>query len=92
VVRADRRDAAATGLGVAGRLADRARRYALEREAFAWWSGELVWTYAPRRTAASRRPAPSSYRCTDSGTYAAQLPPWNSSLNIVGDPVWRTDG
>jgi len=56
VVRADRRDAAATGLGVAGRLADRARRYALEREAFAWWTDELTWMYAPRRTAASRRP------------------------------------
>ncbi len=56
VVRADRRDAAAARLGVAGRLVDRARRYALEREAFAWWNGELTWMHAPRRTAASRRP------------------------------------
>ncbi len=56
VVRADRRDAAAVRLGVAGRLADRARRYALEREAFAWWTDELTWMHAPRRTAASRRP------------------------------------
>jgi len=56
VVRADRRDAAAVRLGVAGRLADRARRYTLEREAFAWWTGELTWMHAPRRTAASRRP------------------------------------
>ncbi len=56
VVRADRRDAAALRLGVAGRLADRARRYALEREAFAWWTDELTWMHAPRRTAASRRP------------------------------------
>ncbi len=56
VVRADRRDAAAFRLGVAGRLADRARRYALEREAFAWWTDELTWMHAPRRTAASRRP------------------------------------
>jgi len=56
VVRADRRDAAAVRLGVAGRLADRARRYALEREAFAWWNDELTWMHAPRRTAASRRP------------------------------------
>jgi len=56
VVRADRRDAAAVRLGVAGRLADRARRYALEREAFAWWTGELTWMHAPHRTAASRRP------------------------------------
>jgi len=56
VVRADRRDAAALRLGVAGRLADRARRYALEREAFAWWSDELTWMHAPRRSAASRRP------------------------------------
>jgi len=56
VVRADRRDAAAVRLGVAGRLADRARRYALEREAFDWWTDELTWMHAPRRTAASRRP------------------------------------
>jgi len=56
VVRADRRDSAAFRLGVAGRLADRARRYALEREAFAWWNGELTWMHAPRRSAASRRP------------------------------------
>jgi len=56
VVRADRRDAAALRLGVAGRLADRARRYALEREAFAWWTDELTWMHAPRRSAASRRP------------------------------------
>jgi len=56
VVRADRRDAAAARLGVAGRLDDRARRYALEREAFAWWNDELTWMHAPRRTAASRRP------------------------------------
>jgi len=56
VVRADRRDSAALRLGVAGRLADRARRYALEREAFAWWSDELTWMHAPHRTAVSRRP------------------------------------
>jgi len=56
VVRAGRLDAAAVRLGVAGRLADRARRYALEREAFAWWTDELTWMHAPRRTAASRRP------------------------------------
>ncbi len=56
VVRADRRDAAAVRLGVAGRLAGRARRYALEREAFAWWTDELSWMHAPRRSAASRRP------------------------------------
>jgi len=56
VVRVDRRDAAALRLRVAGRLADRARRYALEREAFAWWNDELTWMHAPRRAAASRRP------------------------------------
>jgi len=56
VVRADRRDTAALRLGVVGRLADRARRYALEREAFGWWTGELTWMHAPRRSAASRRP------------------------------------
>jgi len=56
VVRADRRDSAALRLGVAGRLADRARRYTLEREAFAWWTDELTWMHAPHRSAASRRP------------------------------------
>jgi len=56
VVRADRRNSAALRLGVAGRLADRARRYAFEREAFAWWNDELTWMHAPRRSAASRRP------------------------------------
>jgi len=56
VVRVDRRDAAALRLGVAGRLADRVRRYALEREAFAWWTDELTWMHAAHRTAASRRP------------------------------------
>ncbi len=56
VLRIDRRDLAARRLGVAGRLADRARRYALEREAFAWWHDELTWMHAPRRSAASRRP------------------------------------
>jgi len=54
--RTDRRAAVATRLGVAGRLADRARRYALEREAWAWWAAELAWMHAPRRPPASRRP------------------------------------
>ena len=56
VVRVDRRDQAALHLGVAGRLAGRARRYAREREAWAWWGEELAWMHAPRRAPASRRP------------------------------------
>ncbi len=73
VVRVDRRDAAALRLGVAGRLADRARRYALEREAFAWWTGELTWMHAPRRTAASRRPGSGQLVVLDS---ADTVPAW----------------
>ncbi len=63
--RADRRAAVATRLGVAGRLADRALRYALEREAWAWWTAELAWMHAPRRPAASRRPGPGQLAILD---------------------------
>ncbi len=72
VVRADRRDAAAVRLGVAGRLADRARRYTLEREAFAWWTDELTWMHAPRRTAASRRPGLGQLVAVEAGTVPAK--------------------
>lgn len=48
----------AVRLQVAGRLKDRARRYMLERELWAWWQAEKVWMDAPRRNGASRRPRP----------------------------------
>ena len=75
VVRVDRRDRAALYLGVAGRLADRARRYALEREAWAWWGAELAWMHAPRRTPASRRPGVGQLSVVDpAGTPPAWAP------------------
>jgi len=73
VVRADRRDSAALRRGVAGRLADRARRYALEREAFAWWNDELTWMHASRRSAASRRPGLGQLVVLDPGD---TVPAW----------------
>jgi len=75
VVRVDRRDSAALHLGVAGRLADRARRYALEREAWAWWGEELAWMHAPRRAPASRRPGLGQLTVVDpAGTPPARPP------------------
>ena len=75
VVRVDRRDRVALHLGVAGRLADRARRYAFEREAWAWWGEELAWMHAPRRAPASRRPGPGQLSVVDpAGTSSARAP------------------
>lgn len=54
----DHRRAAAVRLGVDGRLVDRARRYRVERELWAWWQAEETWMRAPRRTHPSRRPGP----------------------------------
>lgn len=54
----DYRRAAAARLDVSGRLDDRARRYRIERELWAWWQAEEAWMRAPRRTAPSRRPGP----------------------------------
>ncbi len=74
-VRVDRRDRAALYLGVAGRLADRARRYALEREAWAWWGEELTWMHAPRRAPASRRPGLGQLSVVEAaGTPPARAP------------------
>jgi hypothetical protein len=56
--KADHRRAAAVRLGVDGRLMDRARRYRVERELWAWWQAEETWMRAPRRTHPSRRPGP----------------------------------
>lgn len=54
----DIRRAAAIRLGVDGRLKDRAHRYALERELWAWWKAEEAWMCAPRRAHPTRRPGP----------------------------------
>ncbi|MGL4173648.1 MAG: hypothetical protein ACRCTR_06195 [Actinomycetota bacterium] len=52
----DQRDAAAKRLGIQGRLADRAARYTVERELWAWWLAELAWMTAPGRHARRRCP------------------------------------
>ncbi len=57
----DYRRAAAAHLDVSGRLDDRARRYRIERELWAWWQAEEAWMRAPRRTAPSRRPGPGQF-------------------------------
>ncbi|WP_422117843.1 hypothetical protein [Brachybacterium sp. UNK5269] len=53
--RRDRRTPAATRYGTNGRLAQRARTYALERELWTWWLAEQTWMCAPRRAPAHRR-------------------------------------
>jgi len=44
------------------------------------------------RCSVGRVPVPLSYRCTDSGTYAAQFPPWYRSWNMRGGPTSRRRG
>ena len=52
----DHRRAAAVRAGIDGRLAERAERYGIERELWAWWRAEETWMRAPRRTSSKRRP------------------------------------
>lgn len=64
----DVRDAAAAARGIAGQLAARAERYAIERELWAWWLAELDWmNTAPAER--SKRPAPGQL------TLVPDLPP-----------------
>ncbi len=60
----DHRRAAARRLETDGRLAERAARYQLERELWAWWQAEQAWMQAPRRTAPSRRAGPGQLTLT----------------------------
>ncbi|MEW1982442.1 hypothetical protein AB0333_16165 [Citricoccus sp. NPDC079358] len=60
----DRRRAAAQRLETDGRLADRAARYQVERELWAWWQAEQAWMQASRRTAPSRRAGPGQLTLT----------------------------
>lgn len=60
----DPRPAAARRLGVDGRLAERAARYSLERELWAWWQAEQAWMQAPRRAAVGRRAGPGQLTLT----------------------------
>lgn len=53
----DYRRAAAARLDVSGRLDDRARRYRIERELWAWWQAEETWMRAPGRLSPRRRPS-----------------------------------
>lgn len=67
----DTRSPAAARIGVEGRLAERARRYRLERELWAWWQAEETWMNAPRRTAPRRRPGYGQLSLIpESGTHA----------------------
>lgn len=52
----DQRVAAARRLNVDGRLDERARRYHIEREVWAWWQAEEAWMRAPHRSSAKYRP------------------------------------
>ncbi len=71
---ADHRDRAAHLLGATGTLADRAARYTLEREAWAWWRAELAWIGASaavrrRHPDADQPPLPLSGRLGERGGY-----------------------
>lgn len=67
----DRCAAAAARLGVDGRLARRAARYAVERELWAWWQAEDTWMRAPHRPGTKRRPGRGQLSLVpDDGTHA----------------------
>lgn len=63
---------AARELGTSGVLADRAARYALEREQYVWWLAEEEWMRAPRRTGAARRPQPGQGSLLEVGGVVAR--------------------
>ncbi|PFG45142.1 hypothetical protein ATJ97_0064 [Georgenia soli] len=77
----DRRDTAARHLGTRGRLRERAARYCIERELWAWWQAEQEWMRAPRRTSPGRRPGPGQL---------ALLPA--DGTNVYGAHPRRPDG
>lgn len=67
----DRRSIAAERAHVDGRLLERAARYDIERQAWAWWCAEDAWMRAPRRSSANRRPARGQLALVpDDGTHA----------------------
>lgn len=66
---------------VDGRLDERAKRYDLERELWAWWQAEQVWMQAPRRTDDRSRPRPGQL---------SLLP--MADTNIFGAHPRRSDG
>ncbi|MBF4588021.1 hypothetical protein [Curtobacterium sp. VKM Ac-2887] len=62
------RDDVARRIGAAGTLHARERRYAVEREVWAWWQGELAWMASPSRQRPGRRPSPDAITLYDDGT------------------------
>nr|UXN30512.1 hypothetical protein N8D75_17450 [Curtobacterium flaccumfaciens] len=62
------RDRVAQRIGAAGTLHARQHRYAVEREAWAWWQGELAWMASPGRQRPGRRPSPDAITLYDDGT------------------------
>lgn len=67
----DRRRAAAARRGVNGRLTERAARYSIERELWAWWQAEDEWMRAPRRPDIKHRPGRGQLSLLpDDGTHA----------------------
>ena len=94
--RTDHRTAAARRLDVDGRLDDRAHRYAVERELWAWWQAEDAWMRAPRRPGAKHRPGRGQLALVltpDAGTHAYGPHPrradgrldWREARRIVED-------
>lgn len=92
--RVDRRNSTARRLGVDGRLNARARRYAVERELWAWWQAEDAWMRAPRRPATKHRPSRGQLALLpDDGTHAYGPHPrrpdgrldWREARRIVED-------
>lgn len=62
------RDGVARRIGAAGTLHARERRYAVEREVWAWWHGELAWMASPSRQRPGQRPSPDAITLYDDGT------------------------
>ena len=90
----DRRHAAAVRLGVAGRLDERAARYRVERELWAWWQAEHAWMRAPRRPSARHRAGRGQLSLLpDDGTHAYGPHPrrpdgrldWREARRVVED-------
>ncbi|NQX29823.1 hypothetical protein HQQ81_20950 [Microbacteriaceae bacterium VKM Ac-2854] len=90
----DRRRAAAVRLDVDGRLADRERRYGIERDLWAWWRAEDSWVRAPRRTGQQHRPGRGQLALLpDDGTHAFGPHPrradgrldWREARRIVNE-------
>jgi len=75
VSRPDGRTAAATRLGVSGRLTARALRYTLEREVWEWWCAELRWMHAATRAAPKRRPGPGQFALLELQDTSTMKPP-----------------